>query len=50
MRVELEAKDYSSAIQAHKENIPVFCEGELVREGRSFILRHPRNFTLEPDE
>jgi len=50
VRVELEAKDYGSAIQAHKENIPVFCEGELVREGRSFILRHPRNFTLEPDE
>jgi len=50
VRVELEEKDYNSAIQAHKENILVFCEGKLVREGRSFLLKHPKNFTLEPDE
>jgi hypothetical protein len=50
VRVELDEKDYMLAIQAHKENIPVYCEGELVREGRSFILSHPRNFILEPDE
>jgi len=46
----LEGKDYGSAIQAHKENRVVSCEGELVREGRFVILKHPRNFTLEHDE
>ncbi len=50
VRVELEGKDYGSAIQAHKENRVVSCEGELVREGRSVILKHPINFTLEDDE
>ncbi|MEK8016259.1 MAG: hypothetical protein VSS75_005275 [Candidatus Parabeggiatoa sp.] len=50
VRVELEEKDYESAIQAHKENRVVSCEGQLVREGRSVILKHPRNFTLEDDE
>ena len=50
VRVTLDEKDYDKAIQAHKEHIPVSCEGELIKEARSFILNHPRNFRLEPDE
>jgi hypothetical protein len=50
VRVELDDKDYDKAIQAHKEHIPIFCEGELIKEARSFLLNHPRNFCLEPDE
>lgn len=50
VRVELEASDYSTAIEAHGEGRPVRCEGELVREGRAYVLRHPRQFALEPEE
>ncbi|MDM8558410.1 hypothetical protein [Candidatus Parabeggiatoa sp. HSG14] len=50
VRAELDNKDYDKAIQAHKEHIPISCEGELIKEARSLILNHPRNFCLEPDE
>ena len=50
VRIELDEKDYNKAIQAHKEHIHISCEGELIKEAHSFILNHPRNFSLEPDE
>jgi hypothetical protein len=40
---------YHDAIRAHDEGIPVFCSGELVREGRSFVLRNPHDFQLLRD-
>jgi hypothetical protein len=33
--VDLPDRWYEEAILAHKENRAVFCEGELVKEGRS---------------
>lgn len=49
VRVELEARDYAKALEAHREGRPVRCEGELVREGRAYVLRHPRQFALKPE-
>jgi hypothetical protein len=50
VRVELAASDYPVAIEAHREGRPVRCEGELVREGRTYVLRHPRQFAPRPEE
>jgi hypothetical protein len=44
--VELSATAYDEAIKAHKEEIPVICAGELVKEGNSFVLRNPHSFAL----
>jgi hypothetical protein len=44
--VELPTPLYHEAIRAHDERIPVICYGELVREGRSFVLRNPYDFAL----
>jgi hypothetical protein len=41
---------YQQALQAHGENRPVFCVGELVKERRSYELINPRNFTMLGDE
>lgn len=45
--VELAEPDYQSAVQAHKERVPVRCTGDLGREGRRFVLRSARHLTLE---
>ncbi|WP_257457673.1 hypothetical protein [Archangium lipolyticum] len=50
VRLELEANDYPTAIEAHLKARPVRCEGELVREGRAHVLRHPRRFVLKSEE
>jgi hypothetical protein len=42
VRVELSAEDYRVAALAHTERTLVRCEGELVRDGRSWVLRTPR--------
>jgi len=35
---------YKQALQAHGENRPVFCIGELVKQSRSYELINPREF------
>ena len=49
IHTSLEADDYKQAIQAHDQNLTIRCVGELVKEGRSFILRHPRNVRFEQE-
>ncbi|GDX40362.1 hypothetical protein LBMAG21_06540 [Armatimonadota bacterium] len=44
--LELSPDEYQLAIRAHESETPIRCEGELVREGRSFRLRSPRSFML----
>jgi len=43
--VDLPNAWYQQALQAHGDNVPVFCERDLVKERRSYELRNPRNFT-----
>ena len=47
--VDLPDRWYEEAILAHKENRAVFCEGELVKEGRSYRLLSPRSFMTLPE-
>jgi hypothetical protein len=44
--MELSGEDHVSAIQAYQERIPVKCVGELVRQGKSWVLLNTREFTL----
>jgi hypothetical protein len=49
VQLELGDPDYTQAVEAHKREQIVLCEGELVREGRSYSLRQPRDFRIEGD-
>jgi hypothetical protein len=44
--IDLPESWYHEAIRAHDENNPIFCVGELVREGRTFQLLNPREFMV----
>jgi hypothetical protein len=46
IRLQLRDPEYHTAIQAHDGRIPVFCVGDLVKEGRSFTLQNPHHFRL----
>ncbi|GAB4198759.1 MAG: hypothetical protein OHK0022_18440 [Roseiflexaceae bacterium] len=43
VQLQLDAHHYRLAVKAHDQRAMMRCEGELVREGRSFELRNPRN-------
>lgn len=49
VQLDLADPDYTQAVEAHKREQIVLCEGELAREGRSYSLRQPRNFRIEGD-
>jgi len=44
--VELDPETYQAAVDAHQQQLPVSCEGELMRAGRGFQLAHPRKFVV----
>jgi hypothetical protein len=44
--VRLESAEYSEAVQAHDQRIPVTCIGDLIKEGRHLRLINPRHFQL----
>lgn len=49
VQVEMGGENYERAIEAHKRELPFRCEGELVREGRTYTLRNARNLTVEEE-
>lgn len=49
VKVTLDAEGYARAIQAHGERALIRMVGDLVREGRSWCLRNPREFTTVSD-
>ncbi len=44
--MELSGGDHQLAIRSYKEQIPLVCLGTFAREGRSWILKNPRNVRL----
>lgn len=50
VRVDLDSVDYDRAISAHRDRLPVICEGDLIREGKGFVLKNARNFSVQRDE
>lgn len=49
INMDLDDNAYEKARQAHKEHQPVYCFGELVKEGRSFYLRQVRGFSIDDE-
>ncbi len=47
--VPLDEPDYSVAVNAHRDGIPVTCCGDLIKEGGSFRLRNHHRFALAPE-
>ncbi|AKI98868.1 hypothetical protein ATI61_106255 [Archangium gephyra] len=50
VRLVLGSGDYKTASRAHRTRQWVRCAGELVRQGDTYVLRHPRQFALRPEE
>lgn len=50
-RILLDLSDptYELAVKAYQARIPIYCQGDLLKQGRSFTLQHPRNFTFDLD-
>jgi hypothetical protein len=46
VRTELSGAEHSLAVRSYEERIPLSCRGELVKEGRSWTLRNPREVLL----
>jgi len=46
IKMELGVEDYRQVILAHDRQVPIFALGELVKEGRSYVLRKPREIRL----
>ncbi|RRR71381.1 MAG: hypothetical protein EI684_11690 [Candidatus Viridilinea halotolerans] len=44
--VELDEHDYWQATNAHRDRLLVRCDGELIREGRQYVLRNARLFEV----
>ncbi|MEG3846274.1 hypothetical protein QT971_03970 [Microcoleus sp. herbarium19] len=47
IQTELADQDYILAIKAYQERLPFICTGDLIKENQNFILKNPRNFTLD---
>ncbi len=47
---ELSGPDHSLAVRSYEERIPLTCVGELTRDGRSWVLRNPREIELLSDD
>jgi hypothetical protein len=47
INVELNEPEYSEAIEAYQERLPVVCTGDLIKEGNTFVLKNPRHFALD---
>jgi hypothetical protein len=50
-RIQLELTEpvYELAVKAYQARIPVICQGDLKKQGRSFVLQNPHHFTLDLD-
>jgi hypothetical protein len=48
--LDLSETEYHLAVQAHEARQTVACYGVLVREGRSFRLKNPRELVIESEE
>ncbi|HAA33479.1 MAG TPA: hypothetical protein DCE56_44355 [Cyanobacteria bacterium UBA8553] len=47
IHVQLSEPEYTLAIKAYQERLPVICSGDLIKEGSEFVLKNPRHFALD---
>ena len=46
IKVELKQPEYTLAIKAYQERLPVICTGDLIKEGSFFVLNNPGQFVV----
>jgi hypothetical protein len=46
VRFRLETDDYRKAVKAHGERSFITCRGDLMKDGRDWVLQSPREFSL----
>lgn len=44
--VQLSGAEHSMAVRSYDERIPLICYGELMKEGRSWVMKSPRDVSL----
>ncbi len=49
VKIELDEKDYSLAIEAHKQGLEIYCTGQMIKDGNTFRLNNPSNFKMLDD-
>jgi len=47
IRVLLSNNDYNLAVKAYQERSPLVIQGDLIKEDDNFVLKNPRNITLQ---
>lgn len=47
IKTSLGDKDYILTIKAYQERLPILCTGDLIKDNNTFILKNPRNLTLD---
>ena len=47
IKTELIGQEYLLAQTAYQERSPIRCTGDLIKEGDSFVLQNPHDFSLE---
>jgi len=47
IHTHLSEPDYTLAIKAYQEHLPIVCHGDLIKEDNVFILKNPHGFTLD---
>ncbi len=47
IHTELAGHDYILAIKAYQEHLPVILMGDLIKENNTFMLKNPRQFSLD---
>jgi hypothetical protein len=47
IHTHLSEPDYTLAIKAYQEHLPIICNGNLIKEDNVFILKNPHGFTWD---
>jgi hypothetical protein len=47
IKIALHTNDYLLAVKAYQERLPLVVQGDLIKEDNNFVLKNPRNLTLQ---
>jgi hypothetical protein len=50
VQITLDTQEHQQAAMAYRDRLEVSCRGELTKQGNSWVLTHPRQFTAIQDE
>jgi len=47
INIRLDEFQYNMALKAHSDSIPISCYGNLIKEGKAWILKDSKNFAFK---